>query len=339
MQTAQATDLLVSAIKARLNVLLVGKPGIGKTEIEALAARMAKAQNFVMHPSVGDPIDAKGAPWIFQQGDTVKAQFVPFDDLQRVYDAIEQGIPCALFLDDLGQATTATQASYMSLMDKLRGKCSVIAATNYRTDRAGVSGLLEPVKSRFHTIIEIETDVKAWSAWASENELDPILIAFINDVPDALHEFTASADMVNQPCPRTWYAAHKLLQLGLPKALLQQAINGAVGAGRGSEFFAYRETYLSLVSVDQILLDPVNAAMPSKPSELYIVALGLAYRANVQTFAQIVTYVERMVKAQHAEYAALLIRDCIKRDKALAKTETFIKRIACSELGALIRGE
>jgi hypothetical protein len=48
-----------------------------------------------------------------------------------------------------------------------------------REDRAGVSGILEPVKSRFTTIIEMEPDVDDWTNWATSNNIRPEIIAFI----------------------------------------------------------------------------------------------------------------------------------------------------------------
>src|SRR3990167_9648187 len=179
MRAKDLTTLLEAAIRERLNVLIVGAPGLGKTQIEAQAAKQAKALNFVFHPSISDPTDAKGMPWLTTNGDgKAQADFVPFGELQGVLDAIAEKLPCAVFLDDLGQATPATQASYMSLMDRLRGECAVIAATNRRVDRAGVSGLLEPVKSRFHTIVNFEANLEDWVTWALDHDIAPELIAF-----------------------------------------------------------------------------------------------------------------------------------------------------------------
>ncbi len=68
----------------------------------------------------------------------------------------------ACFIDDLGQATPAVQAAAMQLIlartlngHRVSDHVVFIAATNRRTDRAGVSGILEPVKSRFATLVEL----------------------------------------------------------------------------------------------------------------------------------------------------------------------------------------
>ena len=66
------------------------------------------------------------------------------------------------FLDDLGQAPMSVQAAAMQLIlarringFKISDKVIFMAATNRREDKAGVTGILEPVKSRFAWIVEL----------------------------------------------------------------------------------------------------------------------------------------------------------------------------------------
>ncbi|HEY6020142.1 MAG TPA: ATP-binding protein, partial [Candidatus Paceibacterota bacterium] len=164
MRPRDLAELFQASIRARQNVLTVSPPGCGKTAIGYQSIQATKAHGFWLYPSIGDPTDAKGMPWLYTNGDgKCKADFVPFDELASLYNALEAGELCVLVLDDLGQGTPATQASYMQLMDKLRGRCAVLAMTNDRTHRANVSGILEPIKSRFHTIVKFETSVQDWT--------------------------------------------------------------------------------------------------------------------------------------------------------------------------------
>jgi MoxR-like ATPase len=151
------TDLLLllsSMIVNRLNLLITGAPGIGKSDLVNQAARAADADLILSHPVVEDPTSAAGLPWIVDG----HARFLPFGMLERAMNATK---PTVWFLDDLGQAPAATQASYMQLLlarevngHKLSDYVTFVAATNRRTDRAGVSGILEPVKSRFCSIAQ-----------------------------------------------------------------------------------------------------------------------------------------------------------------------------------------
>ena len=78
-----------------------------------------------------------------------------------------------------------------------------IAATNRRQDRAGVTGILEPVKSRFASIIELTADASEWIDWALENDVPMEVIGWIHYQPSMLTVGEATADIVNHPCPRT----------------------------------------------------------------------------------------------------------------------------------------
>ena len=84
-----------------------------------------------------------------------QAEFLPFGDLRALIQADKDTV---FFLDDLGQAPPTVQAAAMQLIlaRRINGhhvsdSVTFIAATNRKQDKAGVSGILEPVKSRFAT--------------------------------------------------------------------------------------------------------------------------------------------------------------------------------------------
>ena len=340
MKPRELAETLSYMIPARLPVLIVGAPGIGKSDLVAQAALRTHYTLIISHPVVNDPTDAKGLPWPDREGQS--ARFLPFGDLARALAAVD---PTVWFLDDLGQATPAVQASYMQLLlarrigDHVLPDCvSFVAASNRRTDRAGVSGLLEPVKSRFTAILDLDPDLDDWTEWALANQVRPELLAFLRFRPDLLHNFSPSLDLVNSPCPRTWHACNQLLTLGLPAHLEFPALCGAIGEGAAAEFVGFLRTFRELPPLDSIILNPDTASIPESPSALYAVAAGLAHKTTYATLSQVAKYAERLYKAGHGEFAVLLMRDITKRDQSICSTSTFI-RLASSKIGKLIRGE
>lgn len=327
---------LGAAIAARLPVLITGAPGIGKSDLVDQSAHAAGADMILSHPAVSDPTDAKGLPWVVDGA----ATFLPFGELHR---AIHATRPTVWFLDDLGQATPAVQASFMQLLlarrvngHALSDHVTFIAATNRRTDRAGVSGILEPVKSRFAAIVELVPDVDSWCSWALDRDVPPELIAFLRFKPDLLCAFTASNDLVNSPVPRTWAHAAKILNLGLPTGVQHAALAGAVGDAAATELLAFLRLYAQLPSIDQILLTPTTAPIPTAPASLYAVASALAYRANKGNFDRIAQYCQRLMSA-HGEFAALCVRDCVRRQPEVTQTTAYV-RLAVGDFGQLISG-
>jgi hypothetical protein len=339
MRPSELLALLAATIAAKLPILITGAPGIGKTDCVASATQQAGADLIISHPVVSDPTDAKGLPWIAE--DKQHATFLPFGEMAR---ALAATTPTVWFLDDLGQASPAVQASFMQLIlarringHTLPEHITFVAASNRRTDRAGVQGILEPVKSRFAAIVELEANLDDWCNWAIKAQLPVELLAFLRFRPELLHQFNATADLTNSPCPRTWHNAAKLLALKLPNKLELAALAGAVGAGAAAELSAFLGIYRNLPSLDGILLDPDNAIVPSAPNQLYAVSVGLASKANQTTFGRIARYAERLAQAGHEEFAVLLLRDCVRRDAKVCHTPEFIT-LAATELGQMIAG-
>lgn len=340
MRSSDISTLLSATIASRLPVLITGAPGIGKTALTEQAAHAAGCELIVSHPVVSDPTDFKGLPW--PNADKGEATFLPFGELAQ---AINTPVPTVWLLDDLGQASAGVQAAAMQLLlarringHKLPDHVTFVACTNRRQDRAGVSGVLEPVKSRFAAIVELEANVDDWCTWAFTTDFIPAeLVAFLRNRPELLHQFAPSADITNTPSPRTWANLARLQMLGLPKSIQLPAFVGAVGEGAAVEYSAFLEMVASMVSIDNILLNPDTADIPKKPGELYAVAAGLAYRANTQTFGRIATYCERLNNNGHGEFAVLTVRDSTKRVPAITATSPFTK-LASGPLGRLVTG-
>lgn len=102
MRPSELTTLLAGSIPAGLPLLIVGAPGVGKSQIVEAAAKSAGADLITSHPAVSDPTDAKGLPWV--AADHESARFLPFGELAR---AVKATTPTVWFLDDLGQAPPA----------------------------------------------------------------------------------------------------------------------------------------------------------------------------------------------------------------------------------------
>lgn len=340
MKPSQLATLLVSTIASRLPVLIIGGPGIGKTSILEQAAAAANNELIVSHPATEDPTVPAGLPWA--EAGAKNATFLPFGNVARVLASKK---PTTWLLDDLGQALPAVQTSYMPwlLSRKLNGHVlpdhvTIVAATNRRTDRAGVAGVLEPVKSRFATIVELEPDVDEWTNWAIQQSfMPPELVAYIRFQPDALYQFVPSADLVNCPVPRTWENAGRIASLNLPKAVEQQALKGSIGEAQAGAFLGFRDMFRQLPSIDGILLDPKSAIVPDSLGALYAVVTGLAAKTNEQNFGRVATYLQRLADAGRGDFASLCIRDACRRTPAVQHTTDFVK-LMTGELGQLVSG-
>jgi hypothetical protein len=318
-----------------------------------MCAKKMDADLVITHPATSDTVDPKGIPFIAPDGKS--ALFLPFGDVDRLLNAKKKTI---WFLDDLGQATPAVQAAYMPyLLERRLGNhvlpdCVVpVAATNRRQDKAGVSGILEPVKSRFHKIINLEPCYQEWRTWAIDSNMPPDIIAFL-DVRngDLFNAFSPTSDMSNSPIPRTWANAGDIMndfidacgdnpQDAINKeGELYEEIAGAVGAGAAGEFVGFRKMRFALPHPDSIIADPENALVPDHSNALFAITMMLVYKANEDNFTQIMKYAKRMNQNGHGEYVALLLRDSERKHPELKQTNAYIRAIT-GELGQLLTGQ
>ncbi len=318
MKPSELSALLARTIPAGLPVLIKGAPGVGKTDIVRGACESAGADLLISHPVVSDPTDYKGLPAIVDG----QAEFLPFGDLRLIMSADRLTV---CFLDDLGQAPQCVQAAAMQLILARRvnghtvsDSVTFLAATNRRTDRAGVTGILEPVKSRYCTIIGLESDLDDWCGWALANNVPPELVAFVRFRPALLHDFKPTSDIVNSPCPRTVANVGRLLQAGIAGF---EPIAGAAGEGFATEFIGFLQIWRKLPSPDAVLLNPDTADVPTDPATLYAICGALAVRASDQTAGRLLTYARRMP----AEFGVLLVRDSIRKAPEVQNCAEFIR--------------
>jgi hypothetical protein len=319
MKPSTLKKVLKPLLEARHPLMLVGAPGVGKSDIVSQVSRELGADLIVSHPVISDPTDFKGFPFVVDG----EAKFLPFSDLRRLVEAKR---PTVFLMDDLGQAPASVQAPAMQLLLARRigdhpvsDHVRFVACTNRREDKAGVQGVLEPVKSRFISILNVDVDVDDWIAWAMTHDMPEELMAFIRWRPNMLFDFRPSKDMVNSPVPRTVASAGMVIRAGIPEETLYETIAGAAGEAFAAEFLGYMRVYEHLPDPDAVLADPAGAPVPDDPAIMYALCIALASRVGGDNADNFVAYAERITP----EFAILMMKDALSRHEELAGTDAF----------------
>lgn len=321
MKPSQLEKFLAFTIINGLPVLVTGEPGIGKSDIISKAARLANANLIISHPVVSDPTDYKGLPFATNG----EAMFLPFNDLKKLIDAKELTV---FFLDDLGQAPAAVQAACMQLIlareingHKISDKVVFIAATNRKQDKAAVSGILEPVRSRFASIVELEVNTDDWVRWAlSDGGMPTELIAFIRFRPELLDTFEPTKEIINGPSPRTISHVGKLQNAGVPTELQYEAFKGAAGEAFATEYSSFLNIYKDLPNIDKIMLAPDTVPVPKEPAVLYAVSGAIASRITDMNASNAFTYIKKLP----AEISYACVKDVTVRNPNVVNTRAYI---------------
>ena len=166
MNPSNLKNLLNVMIPAREPILIVGAPGIGKTECVQQACLELGVDLMIGHPVTKERIDYAGLPGIVDG----QAEFLPYGDLRRMMAADR---PLCVLMDDLGQSDVDVQKPLMQLIQQrtigehaISDHVGFIAATNDTTHRSAVAGLIEPLKSRFASIVHCTVSPEQWiSDW------------------------------------------------------------------------------------------------------------------------------------------------------------------------------
>lgn len=197
---------ILDVMPAKQNIMLVGKHGIGKSEI--LTDYFHKLGIPVVTLFLGqmsDPGDLIGLPRLDEQ--TGKTVFIP------PYWFPVDGNPVVLFLDELNRARPEVLQTIMDLAlnRKLAGRTlpagsRLISAVN-DGDEYQLTDLDPALVSRFN-IFEFCPSTSDWLIWAQKKNLDNRVVAFIRKYPKFLdgNDVTTKSDMGLEKTPdrRAW---------------------------------------------------------------------------------------------------------------------------------------
>jgi hypothetical protein len=167
---------------------------------------------------------------------------------------------------------------------------------------------LEPVKSRFHTIIELDPSVDDWVTWALNNDMPAELVGFIRFRPDLLCKFEPTRELTNSPSPRTAANCGDLFNAGIRD---MEVFAGAAGAGFAAEFVGFCKVFASLPDLDQIFMDPMGSVVPTDPATLFAVSAGVVKKISKDNADRGFQYMGRMPK----EYEICTGRDAMRVHK------------------------
>jgi AAA domain (dynein-related subfamily) len=353
--------MLCAMVEDRAPVLLVGPPGVGKTDITHQVKAITGYDMIVSHPVVMDPTDVKGLG--FADWEKLVAKFLPFGDLHR---ALNAKVPTIWFLDDLGQAPAMVQAAFMQLIlarrigeHELPDCITFVAATNRRQDRAGVKEFLNPLKSRMVTILHVAPCVEDWCEWAWKSGQPATLIALIRSKGlDMLFDENNSPEIENTRSPRTWANAGRVLKnegytkhipkdkeifvykagddgkavrtkVNARRQALELALNGAVGRIGKTELLAYHDFASKLPDPNAALANPMGVNLPDMPDVLWVFAMTMARMVEAATFGSFLKLVARVRnEAGRDEIAALMLQDALAVKRELQEQPEFVSQVA-----------
>lgn len=326
----QVMEEMQMLLQANINFMLVGRPGIGKTEMVKAACAAAGIDIVVAHPAIESPVDYKGMPCVIDG----KAYFLPFANLEKLIYATK---PTLFFADDLGQASATVQAALMQLIQgrevaghKVSEHVIFGAATNRREDNAGVSGLLNPVMDRF-AIFHVDTLMEDWVEWALGKDYIPNaliaavrfkreLVEGVDEEKDGGKGGRRRGDIANVPTPRGLERIGRIMTAKGTHEGMRPHYEACIGAAASLELDGFMRKLKDLPPLSAILADPENCRIPTEASSMYGMIGALVSASDSANVEKLITYVSRFSK----EFQVLFMKDLRKRDPKLTMNAVFI---------------
>lgn len=228
-----------------------------------------------------------------------------------------------IMFDELSDANRNLQSCiYRVILDRQIGDYRLpegwwpVAAGNRREDRAAAQSLSTALANRF-AHIHVRADFDSWKIWANQNNMDPMLVGFLNFKQDLLHSMEG-ADLLAFPTPRSWSQASKYF--AKDAGLRFRLLSGIVGEGAAMEVEAFFKV-VNLPDFDDILKDPLRTEIPDEPASRYALSSLLARKIDKDNFGQVYKYINR--NDFGADFNTVVILDATKRDSNLCNTKTF----------------
>jgi len=151
-------------------------------------------------------------------------------------------------------------------------------AGNREEDGCGAGPISQALQDRMF-IQQMEVDAQGWLKWASQNDIDYRIMAFIAWKQENLHKFDSTAPLGGQPSPRGWEkASHMIFVTNADDKHAAMIVSGKCGPAVGIEFSAFLRMAKDLCNVDDVFSNPGGALLPNhNTSAVYAMCSSLAF--------------------------------------------------------------
>jgi len=327
----QAVQLIVS--NPEVNFMLRGEPGVGKSSIAREIARI-----------VGMPLAMLDCPNL-DLGDVCMPVIDHENGVTRYYPnarfGIHTGEPNVMVLDEFTKAADPVKNMLHPLLevfmprlgDVPRPEGSIVYLTgNLDTDGVG-DGLPQHTRQRIVELIVRKPDADDWLAWAVNNGIDTLVMAWVDRYRQCLasyldgvkneYIFHPSNPDDNVVSPRTLEIASRIIKNRhlYDADALEAALAGTAGSSYAASQVSFIEYQDSLPSPKDIKEKPDTAPIPYEAGARSVLTFGLLEHVEKDTLTNILKYLRRMEEEWQVVFCVTLARHESKKAIAFANRE------------------
>ena len=330
----------IATVGDQVTIIGQGEPGIGKSAmLKVLAKRFPEYATAYIDCTLLDLGDF-ALPYTVEENGIRVTRFAPNARFQLQSDK-----PVIVMLDEIGKAMKAVKNVLLTLMNEYRigdmtlPKGSIVfGTTNLSTDGVGDS-LEAHARNRvcFTTVrkphagfrVDGSLDADSWGAWAVDNEIDPIVLAWVKQNPHCLESYTDPSQegngLIYQPTkpqfacvtPRSLEKASHIVKQRhtLGDLVTQSLLAGTVGDKAAAEMQAFFTVVDKLPTWESIVADPKGAKVPGATDVIAkcMVVFSALTRVDDKSIDAWIDYAERLDLEWQAMFAKSAMKSSTKQ--------------------------
>lgn len=313
------------------SILGLGGSGIGKSAVIADISNSRGIGLIDLRLLLYTEVELKGVPFPSDDNKTTKwlhNSILPIEE--------RDGKSGILLIEEITSASKRVQAAaYQLIYDRKLGDYKlpddwyVVALGNREDDNGVYVQMPSPLANRFE-ILTISHDLEIWKRdFAYKHNVNPLVIAYLNYLPDRLHTFNPESESLAFASPRSWEAASDILNAtenDIDSKLVLNKICGNIGDIEGNSFIQFCKLKDTLSSIDDILAGK-EIAVPEKDDQKYLLISSMINRFLYLKDAKTVS-ADNLEKVKNAinfvlkfspEFTILALRDLIYLNKKLVR--------------------
>jgi hypothetical protein len=316
---------------------LRGEPGIGKSSImDAFERHYGDAYNYVYFDCANKDLGDIAMPSI-DRDKKITEYFL--NGIFQHYN----GKPMVIMLDEFTKAPQPIQNMLHPLLERRNPRLADWLApegtVTFLTGNMASDGVGDNIKA--HTLNRVTTltvrkpSADEWLAWAVNHDIDPVVMAWVNQFPHALSSYL-EGDQESNPYifnPKKMQGAcvsPRSLQLAsdsiknrehvTANAMLADMI-GTIGESGARDMHAFVEYQDQLPTWEAITTNPSKAKLPDSPGACAVMVFSAVAKVDRATITPVMEYIERMEAEWQAVFAINIAKNPNKNQIAFTSTK------------------
>ena len=316
--------------------LLEGEPGIGKSSImKALKAKLGDGYAYAYFDCAQKDLGDIAMP--APNRELRVTEYFPNAALQ-----LQTGKPVVIMLDEFAKAPPPVQNMLHPLLEEHNRRLGDVALTDgsivFLTSNLSTDGVGDVIKG--HTLNRVtkvrvaKPDSDQWLGWAVNNNIDPVVMAWVKQFPQALSSYTEGGQgdnpyIYNPKAMQKSYVSPRSLSRSsnivskrehISANALTAALSGTIGEAAARDMQAFIAYQDQLPTWDSIIASPKSAALPTSAGACAVLIFGAIAKVTKETMTPLMAYLERFEPEWQATFAINIAKNPSKQSIAFTSS-------------------